>query len=462
MTLRTRIGLWFFALATLLLALFASALYLDARRRAYAALDARLEARAARYASLTEWDDGELEYEGEEEEAWPEPFAAGRIRAGLPGKEQVYLSPVLRGREHPALRLLIGRYTRTLGDTLPVRVLVTIASPRVEEDGLASAPLLTLTVIASERPLRAELAALASGLVLLCVPVGLLALGCAWFLSARISSQLAALAAAAGRIDPAVPGARLPLAGTGDALDALSARLNDAFARLQAALERQTRFTADAAHELKTPTAVIRTEAEVTLRRPRTPEAYRAALSHVHAAALRLGDSLDGLLLLARADAGVAVASPEPVALDELATELLAAHAEAARSRGLELDLVCEGRARVDGVKSQLRLALGNLLRNALDYSDGPGTVALRIARDGAAWRIEVRDHGIGIPAAHLPHVFERFYRVDAARSRRTGGAGLGLSLVQAIATLHGGAVGVESAPGEGSRFWLRLPAAEG
>ncbi len=248
--------------------------------------------------------------------------------------------------------------------------------------------------------------------------------------------------------------AGLALTGLGAGLGVvLSRRIvsGEEFQALRRAWERQAAFTADAAHELRTPLATIRSEAEVALRRPREAAAYREALEVVAASARRVQRTLDGLLALARA--GEAPAWTD-VDLAALAREAAARHADPGRVP-IEVEAPPRAPARAD--PRLLDIALDNLLANALRHAP-EGRVRVAVAREDGGWRIAVEDTGEGIAPEHLPHVFDRFYRVDPGRSRHRGGSGLGLAIVRVVAERHGGRATIFSRPGEGTRVTLHLP----
>jgi len=223
------------------------------------------------------------------------------------------------------------------------------------------------------------------------------------------------------------------------------------FRELQRAWERQAAFTADAAHELRTPLATLRNEAEVTLRRPRDEATYRRALQTVGAAALRMQRILDGLLTLARGGEEPAWAR---VDLADLARQAAERHRDNSPVP-IEVDAPAQAVARAD--PRLVEIALDNLLSNAIRHTSS-GRIRLVLAPDDRGWTLSVEDSGEGIAVEHLSHVFERFYRVDAGRGRDRGGSGIGLAIVDDIARRHGGTVDISSRPGEGTTVRVHLP----
>jgi heavy metal sensor kinase len=229
--------------------------------------------------------------------------------------------------------------------------------------------------------------------------------------------------------------------------------------RLEDSFRRQRRFTADASHELRTPLTAIKGQVEVALERDRDAESYREVLRSVNADTDRMIRLVGSLLTLARADAGQVALHREDVELGGVVRNALDHVRPEAERAGvsLTLDGVRHVRVKVD-TDLVLQLVL-NLLDNAVKYTgDGKGLVAVSWREAGSFAELSVTDNGPGIPAEHLPRIFDRFYRVDKARSRADGGAGLGLSISRWIAEAHGGAIRVESVEGEGSRFTVSLP----
>ncbi|MGH2584186.1 MAG: sensor histidine kinase [Dehalococcoidia bacterium] len=228
------------------------------------------------------------------------------------------------------------------------------------------------------------------------------------------------------------------------------------------ALQRQRDFAADASHELRTPLSLVRGNAELLLRHPeRQIGAYGDVVQDIVDESDRLSKLVSDLLTLARADSGNVQIAREAVDLSRLAADLLKDLEPLAQVKGLRLRGEIAGDVAVWGDAGRLRQLGVILLDNAIRYTQ-QGTVTLRVARDGHTAVIELTDTGPGIAAEHLPRLFDRFYRVDEARSTEQGGTGLGLAIAQWIVTAHGGRIGVMSTPGRGSTFTVHLPPVRG
>jgi signal transduction histidine kinase len=225
-----------------------------------------------------------------------------------------------------------------------------------------------------------------------------------------------------------------------------------------AAYEEMRRFLADAAHELRTPVAVLRARAEVALQRERAPAEYRGALDEMGREAEVMGRIVDDLLILARVETGVRAVMMEPVYLDDLVSGAAASAGVLADSRGVRLEVGEFDEAGVTGDPALLRQLLLILLQNAVKYTPRGGSVRVDVHSHGGAPTVVVEDTGMGIGPRELPHVFERFYRGEAARGM-TEGAGLGLSIARRIVAGHGAKIDVRSAPGRGTRVTVVFPA---
>lgn len=284
--------------------------------------------------------------------------------------------------------------------------------------------------------------------------------GGAW-LAARAIAPIEDISAAATRIAAGHLDERIAVVENGSELDGLAAVLNDTFTRLDAAFAEQARFTSDAAHELRTPVSVMLAQAQLALARPRSADEYRETIATTQRAAQRMHGLIESLLSLATLDARAEPLQAQPCDLADLAREQLELIRPLADERRIALatDFATAPCAADPGRLAQV---LTNLLSNAVKYSRPGDTVRLSTTRDNGHALVRITDTGPGIAPAHLPHLFERFYRADASRNRTTGGTGLGLAICKAIADAHRGTLEVTSTEGGGSTFTLRLPAAGG
>jgi heavy metal sensor kinase len=284
------------------------------------------------------------------------------------------------------------------------------------------------------------------------------ALGGGYLLARKALAPVDHMARAAGEITSKHLHRRIDVPNPGDELGRLARTLNEMIARLERSFEEMQRFTADAAHELRTPLAVLRTEAEVALRGPRGPEQYRQVLETMLEEVERLARLADQLLFLSRKDAGLIPRVREPLDLRWLAEDVAELMQLVAEARGVTLRVEHLAPCPVRADEDQLRRVLFNLVDNAIKFTPAGGTVSVRCGPVGDRFGVIIRDTGIGIGAEHLPHVFERFYRVDPSRGREAGGTGLGLAIGRAIAEAHGGCIRIESTPGVGTEATLLLP----
>ncbi|WBL35892.1 ATP-binding protein [Tepidiforma flava] len=250
---------------------------------------------------------------------------------------------------------------------------------------------------------------------------------------------------------------RINYQGPRDELWALADTFDSMIGRLEASFERQRQFVQDASHELRTPLAAIRTNIEVTEMDPDASlEEYRELVATIKSQTERLTRLSEDLLLLTNDDG--ARVEREAVDLPALAADVIAELQPLAAQRGVALRRDIREPAEALASPDLLHRCVLNLVDNAIKYSGEGSTVTVRVADAGKAARVEVEDNGPGIPAEALPHIFDRFYRVDKGRSRREGGTGLGLAIVKELIEAMGGSVGVRSEPGSGSTFWIELP----
>jgi heavy metal sensor kinase len=282
-----------------------------------------------------------------------------------------------------------------------------------------------------------------------------------YWLSRRALAPVDAIVRTARDISGTNLNRRLNQLKTGDELQRLSDTLNDMLERIERAFLRVTQFTADASHELRTPISLVRTEAELALRKPRGEAEYRESLRHILLEAERTTVLIEELLSLARADSGSETLHMHSIDLRETLRGIAEDWRQIAAVRNLQFEASIEASdSFVLGDETSLRRVVNILLDNAFKYTPSPGTVHLALERKNNRVLITVRDTGVGIATEEQSKIFERFYRVDKARSREMGGAGLGLSIAEWIVGQHRGSIAVESTPGQGSMFRVELPLA--
>ncbi len=283
-----------------------------------------------------------------------------------------------------------------------------------------------------------------------------------WFLARRSFRPMTAMASRAAEISATTLHERLPVVAE-DELGALARVLNNLLDRLEESFERQRRFVADASHELRSPTAILRSEAEITLSRPhRTEEEYRDALAIMRDAARRLGRVVDDLFLLARVDGGQAVMNTEPLYLEDVVRDTVRVAGPLAEQKGVVLEVASTVEAPFRGDPDLLGRVLLNLLANGIKHTPSGGTIEVSLEAGDGQFLVRVVDPGPGIEKEVQSRIFERFFQVDSARTRDgntlTSGAGLGLAIGRSIAQMHGGSLELaESKPGR-TEFVLTLP----
>ena len=229
-------------------------------------------------------------------------------------------------------------------------------------------------------------------------------------------------------------------------------------------MDSQRTFIADASHELRTPVAVVRTNAELLKRHlgpdtGHTAASDQVALDDILSESDRLGRMVDQMLTLAEADAGQRTVLSSEISLNELIDEVARSMRSIAETRQMLLETRLIDDVSVNGDPGRLRELVSVLLDNAVKYADAGGRVEVALRREHRKAIIEVSDNGPGIPRDALPHVFDRFYRVDEARSRESGGTGLGLAIARHIVDAHGGTINIESSAGAGTKVTVELPA---
>lgn len=356
-------------------------------------------------------------------------YASPEAPSSVPAPDPSAPSPSMYGRWNGANRELVNM------------------SPRGD---IAILALHSAALAADLRAFTAKLAALGLGVVVLGLAGGQV-------IARRTVRPLRAIGEAARRVASGGWNERIPADRAPAEVEELRAVLNESFDRIADAYDRQRRFTADASHELGTPVAIILGKTQHTLSRARSPEDYVAALAACQRAGERMKALNRQLLDLAACDANTVPARRVECDLAELAREALAQVAPRVEERQARIMERLEPvPARVDPLG--LGQVLINLLNNALAHNDPGVRVTLSLHREGEAAVFAVADEGAGIPPAALPHLFERFYRADSARTHDRRGSGLGLSIVQEIIRLHGGTITAANRPAGGAVFTVRLP----
>ncbi len=281
-----------------------------------------------------------------------------------------------------------------------------------------------------------------------------------WYMAGRALAPVNRVAEAAQRITHSNLDTKIPLRNARDELDRLIEAFNSMMERLRLSFEQIQQFSTDVSHELRTPLTVIRGQLEVAMFTSNSVEQYREAMINALEEVERLSNIVRALLLLSQAESGRLVLQRTPVDLAAVVRDLVDQYKIYAESANVRLSAEASGSAVIDGDRIQIERMITNLLSNAIKYTLPGGQVHVTVEPHDDMARLIVADTGVGIPADHLPHIFERFYRVPSADPEK--GIGLGLSFVAWIVRVHGGTIAVDSTPGQGSRFTIDLPCTPG
>src|ERR1700752_50432 len=298
------------------------------------------------------------------------------------------------------------------------------------------------------------------GTLLLSIPIAiLLALVGGAVLANRAIEPLDRVTGTAQRISADHLGERIELARGDVELQRLAEAFNQMLQRLDQSFKQIRQFTADASHELRTPVAILMGETELAVNDLLDHEECKAALRSRREELQRMAQIVDDLLVLSQFDHGEQTLQVKPLDFSDLVIEVCEQQRKQAKSKGVTLELTETFPVNIEGDSSRLRQMVRNVLDNAIKYTPAGGRVTVELDHsNGKEFRLSVSDTGIGIPVAALPHIFDRFYRVDQARTRGEGGSGLGLSIVKQIIEAHGGSVSVKSDIGMGTVMTLTLP----
>lgn len=280
-----------------------------------------------------------------------------------------------------------------------------------------------------------------------------------YLLSSRAISPVSQIISSTRALKPQRLASRLPIRGTGDELDQISAEINSFVSQIARYVESQREFVANAAHELRSPITAIQTSIDVTLDRPRSIAEYQAELETVSEQCQQLRHLVNQLLELAETDANIGPAVSNPVELTALVEKSVQVFTGVAEEHGVRFTLQLQQPAIVAGNAIKLRQVINNLLDNALKFSPAGSEVLVELAPSSDRWRLTIRDSGPGVPAEMLEYIFDRFFQVDPARQRdERRGNGLGLSICRSIVELHGGTIQASNGTGGGLAVTVSLP----
>jgi heavy metal sensor kinase len=441
-SLRARLVLWYALVLTLVVALYGGAVVYQSSRSMTASVDAELERQAREVAGALR------------------PAAAGRFDLDLPSDVASYFFGPEGSRPYYVIWSPAGELVDRSDPDVNIGAEPHAVARR--EVSVRAGTGATVLVGRDVADLRAQQRALAMNVVLAGLATLVLSIFGGWFVAGRALAPIKRISQAAQAMSRGDLGARIAVERTETELEQVASTLNDAFDRLRLAVDQERRFTADVSHELRTPISVLRAEAEWALDRDRPVQQYKDALAVCRRAGLRMQDAVERMLALVRAESPEGAAHHAPVLVTAIIDDVVGWLAPMAKERSVQVTADGGAAVEVHGDADQLREALNNLVVNAIVYNKPGGTVSISTREHDGLVRIDVVDTGIGIPPEAIPHVFDRFFRVDKARTRerQVGTSGLGLSIARAVALAHGGDVTCTSQLGTGSVFALSLPSA--
>ncbi|MEX1253156.1 MAG: heavy metal sensor histidine kinase [Dehalococcoidia bacterium] len=455
-SIRVRLTLWYVVLLAVILAAFSAGIYLTLRYSLSSNLNDSLTNRANILLGIVQYEDGRPTLDGlvsTVDQELDEQVVRVYDGSGAVSFDSSSDIESLAIDPEAIQDALDGRSsTRTVqieDETLRARIV-----PISQSEQISGVLVVGLTEDDMVETLRSLLLILA-----IAYPVTLVVASAGGiFLAGRALSPIDKITRLAQRISADDLSQRLDATMPDDEVGQLARTFNEMIARLDAAFQRQRQFTADASHEMRTPLTAIKGQIEVALSRPREAEAYRDVLQGANEEVDRLIRLVGSLLTLARADAGEIPLASEPVRPGDLVASAVEHVRPAAAQKEVTIDVEAGADVTLQADQDLLLQLLLNLLDNALKYTPQGGHVTAGWSADGTSARIWVRDTGIGIAAEEQQRIFDRFYRVDKARSRAAGGSGLGLSISRWIADAHGGTISVESGAGQGALFTVTLP----
>lgn len=452
LSIRWRLTLWYGASIAALLGVFSCLLYFLMHRQAVARIDAGL-AEEVKEIGL------EIKLAKNAEElktAAQARFAHHSLYDFLITDSEghvVFASPDLANRES------LIRETERLPTGVSTQESADVGNLRIARASInASFGDLSVSVLSSLLPLRDDLQTLLWVMAGLLPPGVVLAIAIGHFVTGRALKPVQQVVDVANAINISCLDRRIDVSNPHDEIGKLATALNSLIMRLELAVNEIRRFTADASHEIRTPIASLRAEAEAALGCERTPEEYVRVLEVIVDEATRLGRLADQLLQLSRYDAGIVLPVDDTVQLDALLHDVVEQLQQFASNRGVTLTCNAEKSAEVSGDDIRLSQALFNVIENGIKYTAPGGQVVVQLDAGQREVVIDVVDNGVGIAPADASKIFDRFYRCDPSRQSESGGTGLGLSIAKAAVIDHRGTIDVRSKLGVGSTFTVRLP----
>ncbi|MEQ8221649.1 MAG: heavy metal sensor histidine kinase [Candidatus Eremiobacterota bacterium] len=481
-SIKFKLILWYFIVLTLILATFSLLLYFSYRYNLYSRIDGSLQSRAEAVASLINIQKPDLIVHFNFTESgylnidriginYPAnnplyPFIdqarvygqfiqiidlKGNIvkKSSNLGDKIIYLREDLLGE---ALKGNLFFQTLRLDQNITIRFLT---YPVKDWQGNVIYIIQVGTLL---NEVQASLEKFSLGLMVTVPATLLLALLGGFIMAGRVLKPIEEINTTAKKINAENLAQRLHINNSEDEIGKLQITLNQMFDRLENAFSAQKRFTADASHELRTPLTVLKGEIEIALKKNRSPEEYKEVLESSMEEVDRLTNIVKDLLFLAKADNGKALLNIEEIQLDTICDDTTKQIELLGREKKIHIETHIDRDIKIKGDADKIKQVLFNLLDNGIKYNKENGKISLMVTKKENYAEIKISDTGIGIPSEDIPHIFERFYRVDRARTREIGGSGLGLAIVKWIIEAHKGTITVTSVKSEGTTFTLLLP----
>ncbi len=463
-SIKARVVTFYLLVLLLLLSALGGFLSFSLHRIAFAAIDSSLLSKAKALATMVDNEQGQAPFTFSDDISWeyssPEATSYFQIRGADGASIQKSIS--LGSEQLPRPKGFVGQHFQTISlKDHPVRLVDLKMESDPEQAGMSGGAAEPAFVIQCAEDIGERLELEHNYnlvLVLTIAAVMVISAVGGFFIAARALAPLEEISRTIDGISEENLAERVAVENIPKELKVLAHSFNHTFDRLEKSFQHQRRFIADASHEFKTPLAVIVSQSQITLRKPRTEEEYRQALEVILATGIMMSEMAQKLVAIASLDAVAVKPAMEPLELQTILEEALRLLAPLARQSGIELRLDDSTRAPVRGDRQALLEVFVNILDNAIKYNRPGGRVEVSI-NENKAWIIAViSDNGIGISKQDLENVFDRFYRVDKSRSRERGGSGLGLGIARDLVNLHGGRIRIDSKLDEGTtvRIFLR------